>query len=308
MKLEGGIKILILASFLVLIFFPESGYAQQINISVSARVTGTSTPVFCGDGICNDAETCGSCPADCSSCGGGGVVIPSETTVIFKGRAYPLANLTILKNNIVISTFKAQEGGLFERTINGIAGGTYNFSIFAEDTEGRRSVTIGFTVSILEGRNTTISGIFIPPTIEIYPIQATKGQKINIVGQVFPESEVNIFISPIEIVKQTKSSSQGEWMYELDTSALEEKEYSARAKAFYGEGEQSSFSQTVSFLVLPRCRGADLNFDGKVDLVDFSILLYFWGQKNPANRCADINSDGIVNIVDFSIMMYWWTG
>jgi len=55
------------------------------------------------------------------------------------------------------------------------------------------------------------------------------------------------------------------------------------------------------------CEGADLNFDGKINLIDFSILLYFWGQSSPSNRCVDINFDGIVDLVDFSIMMYWWT-
>ncbi|MCP6719317.1 MAG: hypothetical protein KJI71_03740, partial [Patescibacteria group bacterium] len=102
------------------------------------------------------------------------------------------------------------------------------------------------------------------------------------------------------------------WLYELNTDPLEEGTYEVKAKAYYGNGEQSQFSQTLSFLVLPTgalaCRGADLNFDNEIDIVDFSILLFFWQQTNPGNRCADINFDGIVNIFDFSIMMYWWSG
>jgi len=82
--------------------------------------------------------------------------------------------------------------------------------------------------------------------------------------------------------------------------------------ALFGEGEQSPFSQTLPFLVLKKgsmvCKGADLNFDGNVNIVDFSILLYFWNNTQPSNRCADINFDGTVDIFDFSIMMYWWTG
>jgi hypothetical protein len=52
----------------------------------------------------------------------------------------------------------------------------------------------------------------------------------------------------------------------------------------------------------------DLNKDGKINIVDFSILMYFWNQTNPSNPCADINKDGIVNLTDFSIMLFWWTG
>lgn len=228
--------------------------------------------------------------------------------VIFKGRAYPLALLTLLKDDKVAATFFAEPSGLFERELTGLPGRTYTFSIFAEDSEGRRSVTLSFTVSIAEGMTTTISGIFIPPTIEVAPIEVEKGQKVEIFGQVFPKSQVKIFISPKEIVKETTANEKGKWFFKLDTDILEEGEYKVRAKALYREGEQSPFSQTLSFLIkVPACRGADLNFDGKVNIIDFSILLYFWEQTKPANRCADINSDGIVNIIDFSIMMYWWT-
>ena len=52
----------------------------------------------------------------------------------------------------------------------------------------------------------------------------------------------------------------------------------------------------------------DINKDGKIDIVDFSILLYFWHDVNISNPCADINQDGKVELTDFSIMLYWWTG
>ncbi|MFQ6084083.1 MAG: dockerin type I repeat-containing protein [Candidatus Aminicenantia bacterium] len=241
-----------------------------------------------------------------------GVSWPPVTKVIFEGRAYPLAFLTFLKNGKVAATFFAQDSGLFEKELTGFEGGRYTFGIWAEDTDGRKSVTLSFTIDILEGTTTRISGIFIPPTIEIFPTQVERGQEVDIFGQSFPGSEVQIFISPKEIVEKTKTSQEGRWLFALDTTSLEEGEYEVKAKAFYGDGEQSLFSQTLSFLVIPLkvpiCWGADLNFDGEVNIIDFSILLYFWGETDPENRCADINFDGIVDIFDFSIMMYWWTG
>lgn len=231
--------------------------------------------------------------------------------VIFKGRAYPNAFLTILKNGRVAATFFAKPSGLFEKKLTGIWEGTYNFGIWAEDTEGRKSVTQSFTISLIRRTITTISGIFISPTIELFPIEVSRGETLDIFGQVFPESQVNIFISPGEIVKETITSPQGKWSFKLDTTPLEAGEYKVRAKAFFGEGEQSPFSRTLSFLVLAPvvvCKGADLNFDGEINLIDFSILLYFWHRTLPENICADINQDGIVDLVDFSIMMYYWTG
>jgi len=290
----GHQKLLILLLGVILIFFPGLGYCETstVNISVSATVGGGPPP-----------------PPPPSPPGAPAV----PTKVIFKGKAYPDAFLTILKNGVVAATFLAESSGLFEKELTGISGGVYIFGIWAEDTEGRKSVTLSFTVSILEGMITTISGIFIPPTIELLPTQVKRGDQVNIFGQIFPKSQVDVFISsPKEIVKETIADEKGKWAYKLDTGPLEEGEHKARAKALYGDGEQSPFSQTLSFLVLKKgaltCKGADLNFDGKVNIIDFSILLYFWGQTKPANICADINFDGIVNIIDFSIMMYQWTG
>jgi len=53
------------------------------------------------------------------------------------------------------------------------------------------------------------------------------------------------------------------------------------------------------------CPRGDLNKDGRVNLIDFSILLYWWGRTN---SCADLNGNGIVDLPDFSVMLYYWTG
>lgn len=289
-------KILLL--LIILLFFPVLAYGQpppeERSLNISATVEEI-TPE----------------PPPPSGGGGGGPVI-SYATVVFEGRAYPGAFLTLLKNNKVAATFTAKSSGLFTKKLTGIAGGIYSFGIFAEDTEGRKSVTLGFTISILGGKTTTVSGIFLSPTISLSATQVEIGESVNISGQVFPESKVNIFISSKEMVKETKASRQGKWNYLLNTNALEISEHEVKSMALFGEGEQSLFSQTLYFLVLKKgamvCQGVDLNFDGKVNIVDFSILLYFWNKTQPSNHCVDINFDGIVNIFDFSIMMYWWGG
>jgi len=265
---------------------------------------------ICSNNICSK-QIGPTITATVEETGGGGGGGGGETKVIFEGRAYPKAFITLLKNGAVTATFFAENSGLFKKELTGLSGGTYAFGVFAEDSEGRKSVTMSFTIGILAGMTTTISGIFISPTISLTPTQVEKGQNVDIYGQVFPESKVNIFISSNEIVKEVPATKEGKWAYKLNTAPLEEAEHQAKSMALFGTGEQSSFSQTLSFLVVKPgtkvCKGADLNFDGKVNIIDFSILLYFWNQTNPSNRCADINFDGKVNIIDFSIMMYWWT-
>lgn len=244
-----------------------------------------------------------------------GHTIPPLTKLIFRGRVYPSALITILKDGEVAATFKAFESGVFERQLTGLDGGTYTFGIWAEDTEGRESLTLTFIIDVLPQRITTISGIFIPPTISLSSTQVKQGEDLEVSGQAYPNSQIFSFISPDNLVKDVFVGQDGKWSIKLDTLSLAEGEHEIKAQALYRDGQQSPFSQTIDFLVLRRepppppaiCWGADLNFDRRVDLVDFSILLYYWEQREPENVCADINQDGIVDLIDFSIMMYEWT-
>ncbi len=72
-----------------------------------------------------------------------------------------------------------------------------------------------------------------------------------------------------------------------------------------GGGPTQSSDQTAS---VGECRIADLNCDGKVNSIDFSIILYFWKSKPPfKNKYVDINKDDKIDSVDFSIMLYRWS-
>ena len=72
-------------------------------------------------------------------------------------------------------------------------------------------------------------------------------------------------------------------------------------------GGGSSGNSSAPIVSAMACGGADFNCDGKVNSVDFSIMLYYWKAKSPfANRYVDINNDAQVNSVDFSILLYQW--
>lgn len=52
----------------------------------------------------------------------------------------------------------------------------------------------------------------------------------------------------------------------------------------------------------------DFNKDGRVDFIDFSILLYYFDKTGSVIVPFDLNDDGIVDVVDISIFMYYWDG
>jgi hypothetical protein len=234
-----------------------------------------------------------------------------ETQVILQGVAHPLSRITVLQDGRVIGIVTADALANFRKEIANIAPGIWTFGIWAEDTEGRRSRTHSFTTNIRAGMITTINGIFLPPTISLDRTVVPRGETLNILGMTAPESNVSIFIdSPRPIIRQTQARVDGIWLYALDTALLEEGSHSARARAVDPDGLRSVDSQLLAFTVgraVPEviCPRADLNRDGRVNLIDFSILLFWWGRFDP---CPDQNQDGRVNLIDFSIMMYHWTG
>lgn len=49
---------------------------------------------------------------------------------------------------------------------------------------------------------------------------------------------------------------------------------------------------------------ADINRDGKVDILDFNTVIVNWGTSGGA---GDLNSDGTVDILDFNMLMANWS-
>ena len=281
---------------LIFIFFPFLIFAQNFsqNLFISAKVNFQPPPS----------------PPPGGGVGGGGYMPSVVPMVVLQGKAYPKAKINVLIDGKVITIINADSLANFKTEISNITPGIYTLSLWAEDKEGRKSITVSFTLTVKPGVITTISDIFIPPTIDLDKFSVARGEKLNIFGQTAPESKITISIASSEMIKETKASKDGEWRYELDTTPLEEGSHNARAKAETLEGLLSAYSRVLIFYVgkygvKEICPRADFNKDRKTNLIDFSIMLHWWGKYNP---CVDQNQDGIVNLPDFSILMYWWTG
>jgi len=284
--------------------------------NTSQCVSGPS----CGDGSCNGSETCSSCPADCGSCGGGGGggggYIAPVTSVVFSGRAYPKSAVTLLKDAQVAATTIAGADANFRISVSGLSGGNYIFAVYSEDSKGIRSSLLTFPVSVTSGATTNVSGIFVAPTIAVDKSEVKRGDNVAIFGQSVPNSEITIAVnSEEEFFGKTPADKDGVYLYNFDTSPLAMEQHFAKSKAAVG-GAISSFGKTVSFLVgnktvftqPSKCPPkADLNNDGRVNLVDFSIAAYWYKRPSPP-ASVDLNNDGKVDLVDFSIMAYYWTG
>jgi hypothetical protein len=269
-----------------------------------------------------DTSLCTSTPISSGSSGGGGGGGGSssnspKTSAVFSGRAYPRSTVTLLKDAQIAATTIAGADAKFQITLSGLSGGNYIFSVYSEDKKGVRSSLLTFPTSVTAGATTNITGIFIAPTIATDKEEVRRGDNITIFGQAVPASEVTVSInSEEEFFVKRIADAAGTYLLNFDTSVLEMGQHHTKSKAALS-GEITAFGKVAGFIVgtknvaaeaaAPSPAKGDVNNDGRVNLVDFSITAYWYKRPNyPAS--SDLNSDGKIDLVDFSIMAFSWTG
>lgn len=240
---------------------------------------------------------------------------PYSTNVIIRGKSYPSTDVHILLDGKVLGIVKSDNKADFYFETKEVTPGVTNFGFWSEDVFGLKSTLLNLTFRVVSGAATTISGVYISPSIDVDKKSLQKGENIKIFGQSVPSTQIKVHVnSAVEHIIQTNAAETGKWELTFNTEPLEDDFHTAKSmfevKTDEGQIVKSGFSKSVSFYInktpgKSACPNADLNKDKRVNLVDFSILLYYW---NTNNNCADQNTNGKVDLVDFSIMMYYWTG
>ncbi len=260
-----------------------SALVQAANVSVTATVAGTTPPA------------------------------QQLPTIELHGYATPKATLTVQRGTLTVATGTADNNAEFSFTLTDQPVGQQTYTVYAVDINGHALAPIIFVFTLSENTTTIVTGAFLGPSISIDKEAVKLGEPVVVSGITVPGSTVTLTVNSIRAFSyNAMAGSDGAWSKILDTTNLGVGSHSAKARAVTSSNTVSSYSTEISFAVNPleKCDGkktADLNCDERVNLTDFSILLYFWKKTNPANARADINKDGIVSIVDFSIMLYQWT-
>lgn len=276
-----------------------------------------------GNLICNS-----NCTLNFSNCisgpppsGGGGVrgVPPPPSyygRVIISGYAYSRSEVTLMSDGEIKAVTIADNNAKFEFDLNNLSPGNYLFTLYSEDNQGRRSSLYTFPVKISVGDTIRAGNILISPTIGIDKLEVKRGDFISIFGFSTPRSEVLINVSSDEeLFLRTTSDNSGFYLYQLGTDVLEIGEHFTKSKTILANQMISNYSRVVSFKVgqknlskeAKKCPPVDLNNDCRVNLIDSSILAYWYKRPKPLAK-VDLNQDGKVDLIDFSILAYWWTG
>ena len=290
--------------------------SSQVSATPADPCAGVTTCGVCGNSACSSGSSGG-------GGGGGGSFTPSTPTAgaVFSGRAYPKTTVTLLKDAQIAATTIAGADAMFSVTLSGLSSGNYIFSVYSEDNKGVRSSLMTFPISITSGATTNVGGIFIAPTISVDKSEVKRGDTITIFGQSVPQADIIIAVnSEEEFFSRTISDKNGVYLYNFDTSILDYGSHSAKSKSSIGNQLVSGFSYLTNFKVGTKnvlaplstqaIQKGDSNNDKKVNLIDFSILAYWFNRPlTPAAiALVDLNGDKKVNLVDFSIMAFYWTG
>lgn len=295
---------------------------------------------YCGDGIlqtlyseeCDDGNnTAGDfCSALCiaeaadsggGSSGGGGNSSAGgqsselgDTQVSIQGKAFPNATVHILIDGDSVGTVRTNSKGEFLFNV-GTDPGTASFGFWANDSAGTRSLTVNTTFDVTQGAVTNLNGILIPPTIKTTTATVNPGAIITLTGNTIPNVIVEVSIDNGSKTLTTVSDASGKWSVNFDTSTVSVATHTAKARFSTGTGalkNESTYGTALSLFIGVAGKAtvnSDLNRDGKVNLIDFSILIFWWGTPGGnSNPPADINQNGRVSLEDFSILLFNWTG
>ncbi len=319
----------------------ESGaYSQTIVGRQCFSLTTCLWGPYCGDGILqtiydeecddgnnDDGDFCsaickiepagsggGGSPGGSSGGGGGSNTDLGDTQINIRGKAYSSRTVNFLIDTETVGSVQTDSDGSFEFATEA-SPGTATLGIWSTDSRGIRSITLNNTFDVTQGAITNINGVVLPPTIDVQSQNVNPGATITVSGQAVPDSTVELHIDDSVLVLNTSADGDGDWSIDFDTSQVTIAEHILRARSVTGNPPlttESSFSSSLQLFVGVEGQAStpsDLNRDGFVNLIDFSILIFWWqtngGDSDPP---ADINGNGRVSLEDFSILLFNWTG
>lgn len=339
-----------LLGFIILIFLGVL-MAQDITFASSALVRATIQITVCGNNVRETGEECDnadwggancvtlgyisgslSCRPDCTfnktNCsnstgnqggnaggGGSGSATTVSTQIIVQGQAYPNSRVYLLKDGRISGEGVTDAKSEFQIVVNNPGTGDSNFVVYALDTYGNKSPSISFRTNILPNATTRISKIVVPPTANLNGTSLEPGNDLVASGQTCSNCKIRILVDSNSLPAIT-SNPQGMYLTTIKTDDLAFGTHELLLISDWGGGAVQG--DILQFTIVEKLgkpttglRG-DLNRDGKVNLVDFSIAAY-WYKRSLSVAMTQIesetlNGDNKIDLVDFSIMAYYWTG
>ncbi|MBI1934205.1 DNRLRE domain-containing protein [Candidatus Peregrinibacteria bacterium] len=284
---------------------PSSSSAPVASAPSSSDISSSSA----GSSAASSSEASPSPSTPSPTTGGGGGGKPPRR-VTFSGLAYPKSTIEILRRTADDDYYKPEErttlaeDGSFSVEYTGLTDAAeFLFALRVKDREGNDTGILAFNVPKYV-EVWTVKDILVPPTLRLEQSTMTKNAVTKIAGFATPSHTVELELDGTTY-GEAKADTSGFWTIAMDTTYLAYGEHSARVRQVAADGRASNFSFTRVFELskLPSPK-ADLNADATVDIRDWSIFLFRWGNEDAGIRLQnDMNGDGVISIFDFSIFL-----
>jgi hypothetical protein len=256
-------------------------------------------------------------PSGPSGGGGGGGLFLQTGQVTLQGRSFPSGKITITQDGVIVKEETLSVLGDFNLLFDQLQRGTYNWGVSVLDQDGKKSATYVSTIYLVARTNNIIAPVYLSPTMSAASTSVALGGDVTLKGYAIPLLPVQVIMSkqgdPLNskiVTGTTTANGNGSWTLVLSTAGLKKATYEIRSQTLLSTKEHSMLSP-IAYVGVGQSANpnfgnrADLNKDNKVNLIDFSILLFNW---KGSDETADINQDGTVSLIDFSIMLSAWTG
>ena len=242
------------------------------------------------------------------SAGPSGVVLDR---VAFYGQAYPQSTLAITRNSATDRMVKQNpfesiiinNDGSFRIIYDGLSRDNYFFTIKAIDKTGVSGALSAFSVPV-QSVLYELRDILLAPTLSFEKSSVAKNAIVKVKGYAVPSYVVELEVDGSKY-RDSKSDATGLWSFDIDTAYLSYGEHRARVAHISPDGKTKSFSLSRTFKIVQFVVSkSDFNNDGTIDIRDWSIFLFRWGNIDQNVKIqADLNDDNKVDIFDFSIFL-----
>ncbi len=234
-------------------------------------------------------------------------VYTPATNLVVTGYAEPSMRVQLLVDGILVATTIADTEGQYQTTISGLSAGEYRLQVtgFSSYTE-MRTQTETIKISIVANATTKLSHIMVPST---FILQYVDGQ-YSLRGQAAPGSKVIPVVASTPVPAQS-TTVDATGVYEILITGLPNQMVTVQIKSpthnNVSTGMAQSFSNAEQEAPDICVYGIDITNDCLVNLIDFQAARWIY-IFNPASLRFDLDDNKKIDIVDFSIMAYYWTG
>lgn len=227
-------------------------------------------------------------------------LVPLLTNLVVTGYSAPFTRVSLQKDGVVSATVFSDANGYFQATLSGLAPGEYLLKLSAGGEFGKSVITDSFVGRVYKDSTTKISGVVLPPIGTV----ATRDGKLVVSGQAVPRASV--FFEWEGVAYETVADREGRFVFTDLMASSGEVIYRFGTK-YLGESvfdQYQTFNNTDVDFCATR---VDVTSDCRVNFVDFAITLW-WYVYNRAEAEIDFDGNGRLDLVDFSILAYYWTG